>query len=188
MISKLVSCNIVKYGNYTLKSGIISDIYINFRNLISYPSVLTELCLELGKMIPNPHQVVVAGVAWGGIPLACQISTLYNIPMILIRETAKEHGLGNIIEGESGNREVILIDDVITTGSSLISTIKLLNNQNLRVGKIITVVDREVGGGETIRQLGYDIISLYKLYIDNNKSQKIKFNRGFGFERSPRNY
>ena len=139
LLNQLKKINCIKYGNFTLKSGIKSDIYIDLRILISYPQILTVVCMEIKKYIDKPDLIV--GVPYSGIPFACNISTSYNIPMVMVRKEVKDYGTKKVIEGvyKKGNNCVI-IEDVITSGSSLLETITTVENEGLEIIKIIVII------------------------------------------------
>jgi uridine monophosphate synthetase len=137
IISKLVAIGVVRYGSFTLKSGIISPIYLDFRRLVSYPSIL-KLLVKLA-ILTHPQlfttKTIFMGLPIGGLPLAFALSLECDIPQVLLRKERKDYGLCNILEGEwslsSSKSSFLFIDDVITTGSSIIETIKLLADNNI---------------------------------------------------------
>jgi orotate phosphoribosyltransferase len=162
IIQDLKNIGAIKYGSFTLKSGIKSDIYVDLRTTISYPKILENMCFEIGKLIIDTD-VAVAGVPLGAIPMACIVSNLYDLPMIMIRENRKTYGLCNFIEGNNFDKEIILIEDVVTTGASIMKSIKVLEDENKKIRKIIIILDRENGGVEKIREIGYNVVTLLKL-------------------------
>jgi len=92
----------------------------------------------------------VCGVAFGGVPFACAISSLLNLPQIFVRSEAKRYGLGRRIEGlvdgwEERGRRVLLIEDVITTGQSVSEVVDILNAEGFDV-EVVCIVDRREGG------------------------------------------
>lgn len=180
LLQKLINVNIVQYGNFTLKSGEKSNVYCDFRKLIGHPDILKEVCLELGTMFESNENIVVAGVPMGAIPYSSCISSLYNLPSIMIREAKKDHGTGKIIEGDYNNLDsVVLIEDVITTGSSIINTLEILKKENIPVKEIIVILDRERGGCQRIAKLyGLAVKSLFKLsqLTNMNKQVNLKVN------------
>ena len=162
LLKQLKEINCLKHGEFTLKSGIKSDIYIDLRILISYPQILTAVCMEIKKYI-IPVDLIV-GVPYSGIPFACNISTSNNIPMIMVRKEVKDYGTKKIIEGvyKKGD-ECIIIEDIITSGSSLLETITTIESEGLKIIKIIVIINRNQGGYEKIKTLGYDIQCIFNL-------------------------
>lgn len=162
IVDQFKQLGIIKFGVFILKSGQKSNVYFDLRSIMSYPKLISDVSLELSKMIPE-RDVVVAGVPTGAIPYACNISQMINVPMIMIRESRKDHGLQKLVEGNHFNKEVILIEDVITTGTSILNTIKNVESEGLKVRKIVIILDRNSGGVELIREKGYMIETLFTM-------------------------
>ena len=168
IIENLESCDIIKRGTFTLKSGQISNIYVDLKSTIMYPQLMRDISNELSKLIDKNkiNNYVIGGVPYGGIPYAVIISQLLNIPMIIIRDNKKQYGMGRQIEGITNNdKQVILIEDVITTGGSVLQQIAILKEYNLTVAMVICILDR--GGADNLRNQGYFVKSL--LTLDDNK-------------------
>jgi uridine monophosphate synthetase len=118
-----------------------SNFYCDFRTLISYPNILKSIY----KLIPNTiydEVDLVCGVFFGGMPLANLISFDKNIPQIFIRDEQKTYGKKKLIEGiyEKG-KTVLLIEDVVTTGNSMLEKIKVLEDYGLKI-KLLTILNR----------------------------------------------
>jgi uridine monophosphate synthetase len=164
LLRKLVDVGIVQTGNFTLKSGEQSNVYCDFRRLVSHPRLLQEVCLELGTLIEDRQNVVIAGIPIGALAYASTVSTLHNIPSIIIREERKTYGANKIIEGDyTGQQPIVLIEDVITTGGSIMKIIDIIKSENLKIKEIITILDREKGGVEKLRSMGIPVKSLFTL-------------------------
>ena len=142
MIKKLYEKNIIKKGEFKLKSGEISNTYIDLRNVISYPDIHREICCEISKNIDKDIDLV-CGTPYGAVSYTSYISILNNIPMIFLRKEIKNHGTQKLIEGiYSKNNKVLLIEDVTTTGGSVIEAAELLEKEGLIISQIITIVSR----------------------------------------------
>jgi len=183
LIKKLIDIQIIKYGDFTLKSGVKSNIYVDFRSVISYPEIFTELSYHLSKLIDNTkNDVTIAGVPMGAIPISVKVADILNTPLIMLRNEQKEHGTKNMIEGNDFNKDIILIEDVVTSGSSVLKAIKLLESQNKKIRKIVVILDRE-DNIKKFKDLGYDMVALFTLNdlvnikntekVYNNRTQKI---------------
>ena len=175
LISKLKSYNIIKTGNFLLKSGGYSSVYFDFKSLVSYPRMISDISYELSKLIESSssigaRNICIAGVPLGGLIYALAVSQIKDMPMLLIRQEQKTYGMCQQIEGGSDEKELVLIEDVITTGTSVINTLKLLSEK--KINSIICILDRESGGTEKLRELGHKVISLFTMSdIVNHKTQ-----------------
>jgi len=177
LISQLKKHNIIKTGIFTLKSGETSNIYFDFKSVISYPNLMANISYELSKLVSTIGML--CGVPQGGIPYACNISQINNMPMILLRDEKKEYGTQKQVEGELFDKKVILIEDVITTGASVLNAIGLLEKNGLKVKQVICILDREAGGVNILKDSGYRVSSLLTMtdclkYVEPIQTIKIK--------------
>jgi len=141
LIEQLKSVGIIKYGNFKLKSGIESNYYCDFRTLISYPNILKTIYNFIPDSIFKDVDIV-CGVFFGGMPLANLISFNKNIPQIFIRDNEKTYGTKKLIEGNFKEGDTVLvIEDVITTGQSVMEKIKILEKHGLKI-KLLTILNR----------------------------------------------
>ena len=144
LINRLIECNCVKIGKFTLRNGNISRYYFDMKNLISYPKLLAEIGDLMYELIKDRCDVI-CGVPMGGLPLATYISTRYGVPMIIPRKKTKSYGMGKQIEGEyTKDTTCIIIEDVITTGSSINEVVDILRDE-LIVLESVVVIDRQSG-------------------------------------------
>lgn len=147
--------DIVQFGQFKLKSGKMSPIYFDLRKLGSHPKLLSQVIQEAyfdPTVDHNLHERfdLVCGVPTAGISLATAFSIHHNIPMIWARKETKEHGLKKLVEGEyKPGQRVLLLDDVITSGISLCTTIHDLENVGLEVTEVRLLIDRRPGARQT---------------------------------------
>ncbi len=168
LIYDLFKKDIIKYGDFTLKSGIKSNIYIDLRTLISYPFIMNEvldLMYQKIKDLNYEHSyynpTLICGPAYTGIPMATGISLKHNIPMILIRKERKDYGTKKLIEGVyKEGQKCIMLDDIITTGSSLLENINILKEDGLIVEDLITFIDRREERNDV---KNYNVHSVFKM-------------------------
>ena len=143
LILDLYNSKCIQFGDFKLKSGKTSPIYIDLKNVISYPYILNtivEIIYNKIKLLDYTH---IMGIPYGGIPFASVLSSRYNIPMLMMRKETKKHGLKKLIEGEyTPYSKLIIIEDTITTGSSLKHFITQFEKINLKPQAIITICDR----------------------------------------------
>jgi uridine monophosphate synthetase len=156
---ELSNNQLVKFGSFTLKSGILSPIYIDFRQAQSYPSTLRIVAKAFGEMLTGVEtSIFLAGVPEAGTPLATATGYEYGFKLLQPRKVVKEHGTKSSVEGAfSDGDSVILIDDLITKGDSKLEAIEQVEAAGLKVEKFLVLVDREQGGMDTIRDAGYEI-------------------------------
>jgi orotate phosphoribosyltransferase/uridine monophosphate synthetase len=165
----------VQFGNFTVsESAVSSPVFINPKVLISNPTALRvasklmqqeiNLAQSLRRARAHPFAVV-AGVPVGGLLLATAFSLETNIPMIYAR--VRPEGTGKRgIEGRFSMDDVaLIIDDLITRGSSVLETAELLEENGLKVKDVIVLVDREHGATERLRRRGFNLISILKLDV-----------------------
>jgi len=185
LIYQLLKHDIIKRGNFTLKSGIKSNLYFDLRTLISYPNILNQVIRLMYQKISNLDFDLICGIAYTGIPMATKISLNYNIPMLIIRKERKDYGTKKLVEGVyHKNQKCLMLDDVITTGSSLIENIDILQNEGINVNDIIVFIDRRNNRNDVSE---YNVHSVFTeeeiMNVLNNMNQKIGDNYNIISER-----
>ena len=154
-----------KFGGeeeYTLSSGIKSNYYVDLRGLQSHPHLMMKICKTISQTLDIPpdsrDEFLICGVPTAGVPYATLVSQICNIPMITLRKEPKKYGTKRMIEGDitSKNKCVILIEDVTTTGNSLISARNIILDHGFDRALCVVVYDR--GCGDNIVP---NMISLY---------------------------
>lgn len=143
----------VKFGDFTLKSGEQSKIYIDLRQIVSFPEVLRAVGEAIWQQVSGEPFELVCGVPYTALPIATCISLQQNIPMVLRRKEKKEYGTKQTIEGtfRTGQR-CLIIEDIITTGSSIIETAEDLEVAGLKIRDAVVLINREQGGAENLKQ------------------------------------
>ncbi|MGZ3610574.1 MAG: orotate phosphoribosyltransferase, partial [Ktedonobacteraceae bacterium] len=165
----------VQFGNFTVsESAVSSPVFVNPKVLISNPTALRvasklmqqeiNLAQSLRRARAHPFAVV-AGVPVGGLLLATAFSLETNIPMIYARVRPEGTGKRGIEGRFNIGDTALIIDDLITRGSSVLETAELLEENRLQVKDVIVLVDREHGATERLRRRGYNLISILKLDV-----------------------
>ncbi|NPA67124.1 MAG: orotidine-5'-phosphate decarboxylase [Chlorobi bacterium] len=163
-ILKLHEIGAVKFGEFTLKSGLKSPFYFDLRDMISYPELLTGIAGLLAEDIKNSDFDYVSGVPYTALPVATLISDITNKPLIYIRKEEKAYGTKNPVIGKfEKGKKVLIIDDLITTGESLIETAEKFKNEGLKVTDFSVIIDRSNNIAKKLEKQGYNIRSLIGL-------------------------
>jgi uridine monophosphate synthetase len=154
----LLGAGCIKFGEFTLKSGLKSPIYIDLRQIITYPKLLERIGQVYLPILKNLQFSRIAGLPYAAIPIATAISLAGNYPMIYPRKEAKTYGTKAEIEGEYHTGEtVVVIDDLATTGGSKFEAIEKLTGVGLVVKDVVVLVDRQSGAKESLEQAGYSM-------------------------------
>jgi uridine monophosphate synthetase len=152
----LLSAGCIKFGSFTLKSGLQSPIYIDLRQVITYPKLLEQIGAAYLPLLRELKFDRIAGLPYAAIPIATAVSLQGNYPMIYPRKEVKTYGTKAEIEGGYHTGEtVVVIDDLATTGGSKFEAIEKLTGVGLRVKDVVVLVDRQSGAKESLAQAGY---------------------------------
>ncbi|SHE59130.1 orotidine-5'-phosphate decarboxylase [Chryseobacterium sp. OV279] len=155
---------IIKFGRFTLKSGIESPFYVDLRPLASDPKILKNLANYLLEMLPLDNFDLICGVPYAALPMATAMSLESYIPLIIKRKEAKNYGTKKLIEGiYQKGQNCLLVEDVITSGKSLVETIAEVEQEDLKVADIVVVLDREQGGKQLLENKGYRVHTLFNI-------------------------
>lgn len=162
LVIDLYNKNCIKFGKFTLKNGTTSPIYIDLKNIITYPYLVNIIANFFINEIKSLETDYICGVPYGGIPIASLISNKNNIPMLMVRKEVKTYGLKKSIEGEyEKGKSCILIEDTITTGGSIQKFVNLLSYEGLLVNHVFVICDRR--DSSVVPPLGYKIHSLFDI-------------------------
>jgi orotate phosphoribosyltransferase len=162
LAKSLVKTQALKFGVFTLTSGRMSSYYIDLRLVPSYPPIFKRIidmyCKVIVKEIGLSKFDIICGIPTSGLVFASVIAISLEKPLIYIRKEARQHGTQRSIEGliKPGDR-VLLVDDLITTGSSLINSKEKIAAEGCEIEDSIVLVDREEGGIENLKKLGANI-------------------------------
>ncbi|MGN0176264.1 MAG: orotate phosphoribosyltransferase [Methanobrevibacter sp.] len=161
MVSKEYLINLLKdndvflEGDFTLSSGKKSNYYINMKKAITEPEILSAISKLITSKINLDEVDKVAGPALGAVPIATAVSLESKIPLLMIRKEKKGYGTSKLIEGELNEGDnVIVVEDVSTTGGSLLKAIKAIEDNGGNVTRAFVVVDRQEGAVEAFEKEG----------------------------------
>jgi len=157
--NELHAHELIKFGTFTLKSGIESPFYIDLREVQSYPDTLRAVTMAYGGLLESiDDSVFVAGVPEAGVPLATAVGYEYRRKLLQPRKVVKEHGTKSSVEGAFAEGDtVVLIDDLIAKGDSKLEAIDQVEKAGLKVHSFLVLIDRQQGGMELVAEKGYKI-------------------------------
>ncbi len=140
---KVLKRIIVKKGNFILRSGRNSSYYLDMRAAYAYPEIINALADSLWKVTSREANCI-AGYGIGGIPLATVIASRYNLKLCMLREKPKTYGAHKQIDGyiPSADDNLLLIDDVYSTGSTFNDAIEVLNKVGIKINECAVIVLR----------------------------------------------
>lgn len=169
----LWDCGAVRFGDFNIGQTVASPIYINARRIVSNPralrrigNLLTEETSTLAGMM-HPHIApfeLIAGVPVGGLHVATTFSLAADIPLIYPNPRRREHEVYEEIEGSYfPGQTVLLLDDLITGGTSIVETADMLREAGLKVHDAVVLLDRQAGGSRRLKQHGITLHPLLTL-------------------------
>ncbi len=151
----------IRFGDFTLKSGIKSPVYIDFRVLVANPPLLREIGEILGQESRKIGCDLLGAIPYAALPIGVSASIASGIPLIYSRKEAKQYGTRKLIEGEySPGDRVLIVDDIVTDGASKIEAIVPFKEAGLEISDILVIIDREQGGKRLLGEAGYTLHSL----------------------------
>lgn len=137
---------------FTWASGLKSPIYTDNRKTISFPKVRRLIANGLAELVKEqyPQATAIGGVATAGIPHAAWVAEVLDLPMVYVRSKPKDHGAGKQIEGEiTANDSVVLIDDLISTGGSVLGAVDAVRREGSQVAGVLSIFSYELPAADT---------------------------------------
>ena len=159
LIDALRAAEAVRFGEFELAHGGTSDYYVDKYRFETDPRCLELIADAFAERLGSDEKL--AGVALGGVPLATATSVAAGVPFVIARKQRKDYGTANLIEGRLEDGEtVVVLEDIVTTGSSLIGAVEAIREAGGRVERALVVVDREEGGRENVEAAGVEMEAL----------------------------
>lgn len=140
-------------GQFTLRSGKVSDTYFDKYQFESDPSLLLAIAQAMAPLVPQGTQVL-AGLEMGGIPVVTMLSQVTGLPAAFIRKEPKAYGTCRYSEGASlVGKQFVLVEDVVSSGGAILDAVAMLKADGLRPSAALCVIDRQTGGAEALARV-----------------------------------
>jgi uridine monophosphate synthetase len=164
LVDDLTAIQALKFGEFRLKSGVLSPFYVDLRGIIAHPPILQAIAHRILAVLRPLRFDRIAGIPYAGLPIATAVSLAGNLPLLYARKEAKDHGIRRVIEGAFAPGETVVpIDDVITDGASKFEAAAPLLEAGLTVRDFAIFLDREQGGADKLKEKGYALHSALRI-------------------------
>jgi uridine monophosphate synthetase len=164
LANRLLDAGCVQFGEFTMKSGQVSPIYIDLRRLASDPGLLSRVALRYLPILRELTYDRLAAIPYAAMPITTALSLQTGKPMVYPRKEVKDYGTRAEIEGVYKQGEtVVLIDDLATTAESKFEAIAQLTSVDLVVKDVVVLIDRQGGAAPALAEAGYRFHAVYSL-------------------------
>ena len=181
---------IIKFGDFTLASGKKSSYYVDLRLVPSYPhqfrTMIKYLQNNIAESVGLDSFDSLVSVPTGGLVIASALAIETVKPLIYVRSKPKDYGTSKSVEGQiQEGMKVVMIDDVATTGGSVVNAIKSLKEANITIEDAYVIVNRMEGADEALKELGVKLHSITNIIqitqalheqklVDDNTLEKVR--------------
>jgi len=164
LIVELHELGAIKFGSFTLKSGVESPIYVDLRVLVSHPQALDRVADALVEATASASYDLMCGVPYTALPFATIMSAKTNKPMLMRRKEVKQYGTKKAIEGVyTAGQTCLIVEDLVTSGLSVFETVAPLEDESLVVNDVVVLLDRGQGGKQNVIMRGKQLHSVMSL-------------------------
>lgn len=162
LILQLHSIGALKFGSFTLKSGLQSPFYVDLRITVSHPNLLSQIADALLAASASTSYHRLCGVPYTALPFATVMCIKSGTPMVMRRKEAKAHGTKRLIEGTWHEHNVCLIvEDLVTSGMSVLETVRPLTDVGLKVTDVVVLLDRQQGARDNLSNNGLNLHAVF---------------------------
>lgn len=161
---RLFDLGVLQFGEFTLKSGLQSPFYLDFRRIVAYPDILKSISEQLWDISSKLEFDHLCGVPYAALSISSTMAVLNSKSMIVKRKEKKRHGTKKMVEGiyKQGD-SCLVIDDVISSGISMKETLEALEVEGLEIKHVLSIVDRMQGGALLLNDYGYKVHTVYTI-------------------------
>lgn len=147
-------------GEFTLRSGIVSNEYFDKYQFESDPVLLRDICTEMAKLVPEDTDYL-AGLEMGGIAIVTVLSQITGIPALFVRKEAKKYGTAKLAEGpDYQGKRLTIVEDVVTSGGQIVLSHQDLIEAGAICDQALCALDREQGGRDKLSEAGIHLHSV----------------------------
>ena len=156
LILQLFDIGCLLFGEYVQASGVTFSYYIDLRKIISNPQIFNQVLSAYGDIVQNLEFDRIAGIPYGALPTATGLALNLQRPMIFPRKEVKAHGTRRLIEGGfNPGEKVVVIDDILISGKSVMEGAEKLKSAGLIIDDIVVFIDHEGGVKDRLADNGY---------------------------------
>jgi orotate phosphoribosyltransferase len=160
----LYEIDAIRFGHFQLHSGRTSRIYLDLRLLSSHPDALRLVAAAYRPILESLTFDLLVATPLAALPIGTAICMDMEVPLIYPRKQIKGYGTGKAIEGTwREGQKAVVIDDLVTSGDSILQTIETLKAAGLTVTDAVVLIDREQGGVAALRERGYTLQPVAKI-------------------------
>ena len=181
LADQLLAAGCIQFGDFKLKSGLRSPIYIDLRRLVGEVDLLGQVAKAYLPILRGLTYDRLGALPYAALPIATAISLMGGWPLVYPRKEVKGYGTKSEIEGiyQEGER-IVVIDDLATTGKSKFEAIGKLEKAGLQVNDVVVLIDRQSGADEALAKAGYrmhSVVNLTQLLDHWEDSQSVSRNQ-----------